>query len=494
LKNPISTYIQNWQANFAVSIFTGPAILLAFFFVSCEEPIEVEGDLVPGGNNAEIRYVEIPLEMNHRAYDSLLVSTNAVQGSRGQIFVGHQNNPEIGSFSAHAYFGALLSSNVVRDSVKIGSEVIETKLHLGLNYYYGDDFDTPQQFRLYQLQDTIQISGQKSEEDLRLAEQNIEEENYYTIYDEISVGEEISNGAPISVNPTDTISEFIPLKNNFGQNLLNLVRDQDLNSQDIYNTLKGFKLEVDPGQNNLQALSIASGDSYIEVVYQSPSADTLQSVIFNLSGSSFTHVDYQAGGLIPSSYSGNNSFDLTDPDKAYFNNLLGISPKFNLAPYLSFIDTVDYMQINRAEISIESQDFIEINTRSEQKRPVQNIVPYILDENGDFTKKGRDFWAIQNNINSNGSITNQNAGVSPMNLSFDNSKKSLRGDISFFLQEIYNDPSFWDQGNNIIFTGQIININNDPFRVIPILNIGNFDSFLVEKENVRLKIYYTTFK
>jgi len=125
LKNPISTYIQNWQANIAASFITGPALLLAFFFVSCEEPIEVEGDLVPGGNNTEIRYVEFPLEVSHSAYDDLLISTNMVEGARQQVFVGHQNNPEIGNFSAQAYFGALLRNNVRRDSVKIGSEVIE---------------------------------------------------------------------------------------------------------------------------------------------------------------------------------------------------------------------------------------------------------------------------------------------------------------------------------------------------------------------------------
>lgn len=486
MKNPISTYIQNWQANIAASIITGPAILLAFFFASCEEPIEVEGDLVPGGNNTEIRYVEIPLEMNHASYDTLLVSTNAIEGSRGQIFVGHQNSPEIGNFSAHAYFGASLRSSVVRDSVKIGSDVIETKLHLGFNYYYGDDFSAPQQFRLYQLEDTLNLAGQK------------DSLNFYTIYDEISAGRQLSTGGAININPKDTISEIISLDNNFGNELLNLVRDEDLSTLDIYNTLKGFKLEVDPGQNNLQALSLVSEESYIEVVYESPSADTLQSVFFNLSSSSFTHVDFQPGSLIPSSYSGNNSFDLSDPNKAYFNNLLGISPRFNLDPYLSFIDTVDYMQINKAELTIDNQDFNIMDTPNEQFRPVQNVVPYILEGNEKFKKQGRDFWAIQSNFNSNGGISNQNAGTSPMFLSYDDDKKSIRGDISFFLQEIYNEPSFWVSGeeneNSIVFTGQLIRVNNDAFRENPIINIGNFDNFLVDKENIKLKIYYTTFK
>jgi len=138
LKNPISTYIQNWQANTAVRLLTGPAFLLAFFFASCEEPIEVESDLVPGGNNTEIRYVEIPLEITHDTYDSLMISSTDAAGSRQQVFFGHQSDPEIGDVSAQAYFGAILDNQALRDSVKIGSQAVETKLFLGLNYFLGN--------------------------------------------------------------------------------------------------------------------------------------------------------------------------------------------------------------------------------------------------------------------------------------------------------------------------------------------------------------------
>jgi len=477
LKNPISTYIQNWQANYANHIITGPALLLAFFFASCEEPIEVESDLVPGGNNTEIQYVEIPLEVTQSAYDSLLISSTDVSGSRDQVFFGHQNNSEIGNFSAQAYFGAVLDNEAVRDSIRSGSQVIETKLHLGLNYFYGDNFDNSQRFKLYQLQDTLEVAGKN-----------------YTIYDELNTAALVSNDETTFINPLDTIPDFINLNNSLGEELLNLAGDQELSFEQIYNSIKGFKLEVESGQNNLQAISLTGGESYFEVIYQSPTADTLQSVKFDLFGSSFTHVDYQPGSLIPSSYNNGNSFELADPSKAYFNNLLGISPKINLEAYLSFIDTVEYMQINKAEIIIEDQGFSTANTPAEQFRPIQNLVPYIQNEQGNFSKKGEDFWAIQSNFNSNGAIANPNAGTLPTNLGYDENKKSIRGDITFFLQEIYNDPTFWEADNRIIFTGQFIRRNSDPFIETPKINIGNFDNFLVDKENIKLKIYYTTFK
>ncbi|WP_375580119.1 DUF4270 family protein [Marivirga tractuosa] len=477
MKNPISTYIQNWQANTATSIITGPAILLAFFFASCEEPIEVESDLVPGGNNTEIRYLEIPLEMNHTAFDSRLISTNAVTGARGQIFVGHQNDPEIGDFTAKAYFGAILNSDFVRDSLPANATVIETRLKLGLNYYYGNEFAKPQNFIVTQLSDTLDING-----------------GLYTIYDEIPSGDKVSLDEEIIIDPTDTIADYVQLGNSLGRNLLSLVRDEDLNPVEIYNSIRGFKIETEQGNNSLQAISLASGESFIEVMYDSPQQDTLKSVIFDISGSSFTNVDYRPGSLVPSDYSSKKSFDLTDPSKAYFNNMMGISPRIDLGNYLNFLDTVDFLQINKAELSIGINDFTVTENGNSQIRPADNIVPYILEEDGNIAKQGEDFWAFQANFNSNGAPANPNQASSPVNLSYDNNKKEIKGDISFFLQEIYNNPDLWDEGYDFMFTGQIIRRNETPFNETPKINIGNFDNFLVDKEDIKLKIYYTTFK
>ncbi|SMG22243.1 hypothetical protein SAMN05661096_01273 [Marivirga sericea] len=458
-------------------MITGPAILLAFFFASCEESIEIEGDLVPGGNNTEIRYLEIPLDMNHTAYDSLLISTNVAQGASGQIFVGHQNSSEIGEVSAEAYFGALLNTDFVRDSLPQNATVVQTRLKLGLNYYHGDGFDKPQNFIVSQLDDTLAISGR-----------------LYTIYDEIAAGNRISLDEEISVNPTDTIPDYVQLSNIFGRNLLNLVKNEDLSPVEIYNTLRGFKIETEAENNNLQAISLASGESFIEIIYESPLLDSLKSVTFNISGSSFTNVDYTPSALVPSDYSGKKSFDLSDPSKAYYNGLIGISPRIDLQNYLNFIDTVQFLQINKAELVIGSEAFAVTENASTQLRPANSIIPYILTDDGNVAKQGEDFWALQANFNPNGAPANPTQATSPISLAYDNNKKEIKGDISFFLQEIYNNPDLWEEEYDFMFTGQFIRRNETPFNEIPKINIGNFDNFLVDKENIKLKIYYTTFK
>jgi len=477
LKSPILTYIQNWQVSSATKLFSGPAILLAFFFASCEEPIEVESDLVPGGNNTEIRYVEIPLEMNHTSFDSLLVSTNSVQGSRGQIFVGHQNSPEIGGFSAEAYFGLTLNEeDFVRDSLTASAEIFETKLKLDFNYYYGSSFDQQQKFIVRQITDSLKVDVD------------------YTIYDELATDDVISIDNSVLVTPNDTLPDIVPLSNSFGEKVLDLLRNDTLSSAELYYKLKGLRIETSGNTENLQAINLSPGKSYLEVLYRKPSLDTVESVTFNLSGSSFTNVKYNPGSLIPSDYSGKKSFALNDPSKAYFNNLVGISPRLDLKGYLNFIDTVQFMQINKAELVVGSDDFVLTNSEASQIRPAGNIVPYILEEDGTIAKQGEDFWALQSNFNSSGSPANPNQATSPVLLSYDEDKKEIKGDISFFLQEIYNNPDLWEEQYDFMFTGQFIRRNSTPFNEVPKINIANFDNFLVDKENIKLKIYYTTFK
>ena len=475
LPNPISTYIQNWLAKPAILL--GSVILLALFFQACEEPIEVVGDLVPGADNTEIRFIEFPLAVNHTSFDSAIVSTNTLDGARGQIFVGKQNDSQIGDFNAEGYFGVILDGTFERSSVLPGAIAIQTRLYMNFNYFYGDEFERPQTFNLFQLEEPVSRTGTE-----------------YKLGDRIAKGQLISEDSAIVVTPADTVEHFIPLRNQFGRELLLAVRDTSLSTIELYEAIKGFNLSVESETNNLQALNIASGKSYLEIIYKNFAADTLHRLTFDLSASSFTATDFQAGALFPADFSNNKSFELTDPTKAYFNNLLGISPRIDLAPYFNFIDTVDYLQINRAEFVIASDEYETINTSADQKRPIQNLVPYILNDNGLIDKVGEDFRSIQANFNLSGAVSDQSGGAAPLSLVYNDNRQTIQSDISFFLQEIYNNSSFWEEDQRIFFTSQFIRRNRTPFIETAKINLGNFDNFLVDKEKITLRIYYTTFK
>ncbi len=152
-QNLISIYIQNWRVKPATIL--GPVFLLALFFQSCEEPIEVSGPLVPGGDNTDLRFIELPLEMSQYAFDTAIVSSNNIDGSEGRIYIGKYSDPEIGDVSLSGNFGLTLGSNSTRTNVDAAATVVSARFYMNYTYFLGDAFDTPQGFKISQLADTL---------------------------------------------------------------------------------------------------------------------------------------------------------------------------------------------------------------------------------------------------------------------------------------------------------------------------------------------------
>ncbi len=478
-QNRTSIFIQNWQVEPAAIL--GPVLLLALFFQSCEEPIEVSGDLVPGGDNTDLRFIELPLEITQYAFDTAIVSSNNLDGSDRRIYVGKYSDPEIGDVTLSGNFGLIIGANSSRTTVEAGATVISARFYMNYNYFLGESFSTPQSFKISQLASNL-VSADSS---------GVIE---YGIYDRISAETQISLDNNVLIKPIDPDTTFITLDPTFANSVLADIVDDNLSNQELLEKLKGFKIEKTDGGENVQGLNLTAGASFIELIYQNPGDTVERRFTFNLSPSSFTEVDYEPGSLIPSDYSGKSAFELNDPSKVYFNNMLGITPRFNFGAYRAFIDTVDFMLINKAELIISNPNFEFVNTSSEQKSPPNFIVPYILEDNERVDRVGDEFRAIQSNFASNGALANQQGATSPVSMIYSNTSKTISGDVSFFLQEFYENQDFWNEGNSVIPLGRFIRRNPVPFDEEPRFNIGTFNSFLVNKSDFKLRIYYTTFQ
>jgi hypothetical protein len=469
-----SIYTQNWRVKPATIL--GSVLLLALFFQSCEEPIEVSGDLIPGGDNTDLRFVELPLEMTQYAFDTSIVSSNTSEGADGRIYVGNYSDPEVGDVELSGNFKVVVGANSNRGDVESGATAIRARFYMNYNYFLGETFSTPQGFRISQLADTLK-SGKK-----------------YSIYDRIASAQQISIDTSVVILPINPDTTFVSIDINFANSLLSALSNDNLTTAQLYDSLRGFKIETTGINKNIQGLNLSSGASFFELIYQNPLDTAVSRFTLNLSPSSFTEVNFQPGSLIPSDYSGKKSFELNDDSKVYFNNLLGITPRINFDVYRGFIDSVDFMLINKAEIVISNPEFEVRNTIKEQKTPPNFIVPYILNEDEVIDKVADDFRAIQSNFSSSGGLSDQSGANSPINLFYNDDDKVISGDISFFLQEIYQDPTFWNDDYTIVPTGKFIRRNPVPFDDVPRFNIGTFNNFLVNKSDIRLRIYYTTFR
>ncbi len=479
LPNLISTYTPNWPDK-PIKI-VGLVLLLTLFFSSCQEPIETPSrNLVPDDNNTDLRYIEIPLEVTQAAFDTSIVSSNNLgpNVSRGVIYTGYNNNEEIGIAELDAYTGLLLEAGFQRDSITVLSEVLSARLVLRFNYLYGTDFEFPQSFEVHRLS------------------QNITANKRYKIYESLAIGDLVSAANSVVVDPerllnsNTTDSLVIPLTEAFGRIIRNAVANDTLSATELSDQLRGIKISSITENNTIQGINIASGQSYIELAFKEAgkSNDTLK---LNFTTSSFTGVDFMPQGILPTNYSADRSFSLTTPDKVYFNGLLGIFPKVRIDNYLSFIDSLQFMIVDKAELVIDPRQEV-IDNGSDQLRPPSLVFPYYLADDK-ILKKAEDFWGIQSNFTQSGRFADQNTAQNLLVISYKTNSQEISGDVSFFLQEIFDNRDFWPQNRSILLNGQFISRNAQPFDDRATFSIGDYNNFLIASNDIKLRIYYTVF-
>lgn len=480
LLNLISTYITSWLDK--PFKFSGLAILLALFFASCEEPLEAPSSkLVPNDNNTNLKYIELPLEASQAAFDTSIVSSNNVNGSEGIIYVGHHSDDQIGDASLEAYAGLALSSGFNREDISSSAELIDINLVLTLSYLHGTEFNKSQQFNVYRLDGSFSTNSRT-----------------YKLNDSIASGELISLDNNTIIDPDEFLhnenpdSLVIPLENTYGLGLIRSIADETLDSEALSKAISGVKIEVFEKIDAIEGVDLTPANSYMEIAYNNPGDSLNDTLRLSLTAASFTNAHFTPKGVMPTNYSANRSFALNDDSQVYFNSLLGIYPKIKIDGYLSFIDSLDYMIIDKAEIVL-GKDLSAVDNLSEQTNPPAIIFPYFLNSDR-IEKVGEDFWGIQRNFSSTGGVSNQSAASNLLALNYREDESIISGDVSLFLQEVFDNRDFWDEERSILLNGQFINRNSEPFDPRATFTIGNYNNFLINSNDIKLRIYYTTFE
>jgi len=509
LLNLTSIYIQNWLANTAK--YSGLAILLTLLFASCEEIVEKPASkLIPGENNTTLKFIEIPLDVEQAAFNLQVVEANLGSGSavnqfdsvfirssnniingindqnasRGIIYFGSQDASQVGSVKASAYGGLTLETGFIRDSISSTSELVDVSLVMRFTNLYGTDFGMNEEFIVSRLA-VDSLTNNRSTK--------------YTVNDALPVAEKISKDSSLRVNPeillepdtTDNDSIVVYLSEAFGEDLIRLIANEGLSSSELSSAIRGIKIETEGNLNNLYGLSIAPTRSYISLNYTKENAPN-ENVKLNFITTSFTQTDFMPGALVPANYSGDKSFSLTDPNKVYLNDFLGIQPKLDLTNYLSFIDSLEFMLIDRADLVIEADLDDVLNPTTCIAYPRQ-LLPYIM-EDGLIAKVAENFRGIQTNFASNGGLSNQSGTASLNRLFYDEVENRYRADITFFLQQIFDDADFWSNEQSVLLTSQFLNTNEVAFTPSAPFLIDDYENFLIDTDNIKLRIYYTTFE
>jgi hypothetical protein len=486
LQSRTSIYITNWQVNKPIKLF-GLAFLLTLFFTSCEELVETDSlKLVPTTGNTKIKFVELPITLKQAAFDSSVISSNNLNGTLQQIFFGTNLDPQIGDTKLAAYSALVVPPSLVRDSV-VNASIVDINFIMRFSNLYGDEFQQGQEIIVQLLADQFSLGS----------------DGYLTLSDSFAVEPDrisefnTSFLSPALHNPNTTLPSesavFVPLKNSFGQAILDSIMDPDFRTEDFPKFLRGVKISTEGSLNALQGLEVGSGDSFIEVIYKNANKAVNDTLNISLSPASFTNAEFTPAGIMPSTYSNNRDFQLSDPDQVYYNGMLAIYPRLSINSYFDFIDTLDYMLINKAELVLEDEQFESVATNNEGLLYPNVVYPYYIEEDN-ILKNGENFWGIQANFSPNGAVNDQTAAGNLATLDFNERETKISGDISFFLQQIYQDQGFWNSDRDLLLTGQFIPPNAIPFDINAKLVMRSFRKFQLDKSKIKLKIYYTTFE
>lgn len=428
------------------------ALSVLFFLSACEDAIEVTSDLNPSSDNSEIKSFEFTLPSSQIYFDSIATENT------GGLLIGQYENAEIGSVEADGYASITLDNATDDWPFSVNATLRSFSIHLSMDYYLGTDFANQIQFDVYELESEMYDSLT------------------YFSFDTLATSRKISNDNLVRLLPADTNEYEFNLSEVVGNELLQrtVSGDSIFASQDNFDDyFKGIKIS---SNNNLVRANLANNASYLSLRYTVPDDDSVYHIKMNLSNNSFSHLERtSAGTLVPENLDGENDFQLTDDSKIAFIQGIGVLPKLSIDPYLSFMDTIDILQINKAELIIDTPE--EVETNVEQYRPPQNVLNYYYSTDNAFVNDitGTYFRSVQVNGQ------NQLTGSNPV-IMVPAESGGYSADISFFMQDV-KDLEIWDEEYSLVLY---------PSTTKSLRN--TLDHFVVDKENIRIKIYYTTFK
>ena len=306
-------------------------LILASFLISCEDedPNEIGTELDPNQDNVVVKFVEIVVD-NSVTYIDSIVTTNS-----GRLLVGRHSNPEFGLVEAEAYTELIPDFvQTIADSARLDSAILDLKY----SYFFGQDFQLPQTISVHALTDTLPVFNNFSSAKLEF------------IAD--SMGQ-----ATVQVFPEVDTLVSIPLNTELGistaLSIFNIVRETDFISQVAFaNEYPG--IAIVGSEENTAIIGFNPNESRLNLYFSYP-GDTVASNYILPMGIGAVSYSSIIGERVGTQISGLDQFYLEvmpEDSSMYLQSGTGILPKLEFQSYLNFLDTIDNIIINLAELQI----------------------------------------------------------------------------------------------------------------------------------------------
>jgi len=444
------------------------------FLVACEDPGEVGLELNPGNGAFVAKYQELQLTTSIVLVEDILSDNSTrINGrapysptSDGRILFGNYTTPDFGSISSKGFSSLYLSKRGFKPSEDtLGLEYDSLVMYMYVDYLYGKSFLGTKQINIHELKEEIQIDS------VYLTKNS-------TPYHEEPVGTLNFDFSSFDSVRVDTLLR-VRLADELGNRLFNEAYADTTtfsNNVEFRQFFNGFAFVPGSANDMITGVHMENQSSFVRMFVHN-SKDT--------AAYDFVFTGYDTAGYNITRYYNNITLERSGsslgPINDYYTDYFpadnrgltqgnsGVFTKLDFTPYLNFIDTIDNLIINRAELVIPIEPY---DTYFD---PVGSVDLYKVDELNRFVE-GFDSTYLKVNYQTAGRLgfnKNKNSRTGKYDGLITNYIQSFTTSVAdgeqVYSSVLVGQPNLW---NSVILTNQ---------SAIPL-------------EEIKLRVYYSTLK
>lgn len=437
---------------------------LAFLTFACEEPGEIGLELNPENGVFVAKFNEISLPSSVILYEDIL-SDNSTRidkltqnrSSDGRLLTGSFTNGNFGIFRSKAFSSIYLSSTGFTPHADFVFDSLVLKVKV--DYLYGENILGNKRIYVHELAEEIKIDS------LYLTRNS-------TPYLENPLGEFNFDVSSFDTTRVDTVFSA-RLSDELGMRFLDEAKRDTMtfnNNNNFRNFFNGIALVSDESNEMVFGIHVENPSTFMRLYIH----DTKDTTYFDLipqgldtTGQNITryynNISLDRSGTplegIPDYYMDYE----TDNDLTYIQASAGIFTKFNMGVYMDFLDTIENLVINRAELEIQ------VDPYNNHIVPSNPLDLYVSDLNNKLIEK-------------TDTLTNKLTFSTVGRLEFtkdENENKGVFvGNVTNYIQELASGKT----SDTLLMVGQGSLWNS----------VLSVNQTIIAKDKCSLKIYYST--
>lgn len=443
---------------------SGLILGLALFIFACEDPGEIGLDLNPENGVFVAKYQNIPLGNSVILYEDILTDNapriDSFQNitSGGRFLTGNFSNQQFGKMRSKAFTGLYLGSvGFSNDTLNFTYDSLV--FNIKVDYLYGNSLLGNKRITIHELAEPLKLD-------------TLYQSKNSTPYLDIPVGEFNFDLSVLDTVWVDTVLTT-KLSDELGMRFLDEATINDtsfLNNDEFRKFFSGFAIISDDANETVTGIIPESSSTYVRLHFHNANDTSFLDFVFQ---------DLDTIGSNSTKYYNNITLDRsgtplegitdfytefqTDNDLSYIQASTGVFTKVNVQPYLNFIDTIDHLVINRAEIEIP------VDLYTDNTIPSSPLDLYVITQENKF---------IEEYVAGRSLPTYKTAG----RLSFTRDRNENSGWYSGTFTQYVQDLTSGENSDTLLLLGQSSLWNS----------VLSVNQSVISKEGITIKVYYST--